>query len=658
MRSGRSGEAIRAWSALRLAPSISVCLLAASWAGAAFGQGTLQELDKLSLQDLGKIVVTSVSKNPEPLRDAPAAVYVITHDEIMRSGATTLPEMLRLAPNLGVFQLSPSNYIVTSRGLSGNQNAQNFPNKLLVLIDGRSVYSPLYSGISWDTLYVLPEDIDRIEVVNGPGGTLWGANAVNGVINIITRKAIDTQGGLAEFGFGNHESSASLQYGGRLGENAWYRIYAHDFYQDSFRNSAGQDARDGWSAPQAGFRIDWNASDADSLTVQGDLFNGHEGQPGARDRHAAGGNVLGRWRHAFENGSNFQLQMYADRERGWGALASGDLSLSTWDIEAQQDFAVGDHHHVTWGAGDRVYRYRLGPSIRSDGSLLWNPPSGTQNLANVFVQDQIVLGVRTQATLGVKAEHDPYSGWSWMPSARLAWKASDSTLVWASAARSVRTPTVFDTSVREVVNMPTGPVDFVNGNPDYRTEKLTAYEVGLRTQWTPRATLSMSLYYNVYDDLRSIELSPAFLPLLWGNGMRGHTYGADLWAGYSVADWWKLSAGVSLEREGFSFKPGSSGLLGTAIAGDDPSHRAFLRSSMNLGVHWKLDADLREVGALPDPRVPAYTELNARLAWAPNDRLELSLTGNNLLHPWHQEYVLGNSDRIGRTVFLAARMKF
>jgi iron complex outermembrane receptor protein len=656
MRSERSGERTVArgpHSRIRALP-----LALALWSSAGFAQGTLQDLGKLSLQDLGKIVVTSVAKHPESLGDAPAAVYVITHDEIMRSGAQTLPEMLRLAPNLDVMQLTPSNYIVTSRGLSGNQQAQNFPNKLLVLIDGRSVYSPLYSGISWDTLYVLPENIDRIEVISGPAGALWGANAVNGVIDIITRKASSTQGGLVEFGAGNRGSSASFQYGGRIGDDAWYRVYAHDFHQRSFDNSNGQDAHDGWTVPQAGFRVDWNASAADSLTVQGDVFNGREGQPDAPDYRIAGANLLARWQHAFDDGSHFQLQAYYDHDRSWNALTSGAVALTTWDVEAQHDFRIGDVHHITWGVGDRAYHYRLSPDVRSDGSLLWDPSVNTQNLANAFVQDQLALGARAQLTLGIKAEHDPYSGLSWMPSARFSWKANDDTLLWMAASRAVRTPTAFDESVIEIQNTPNGPLDFVNGNPDYRTERLTAYEAGLRTQWATRATLSISLYYDVYDDLRTIELSPAVLPLLWGNGIQGHTYGADIWAGYSVTDWWKLSAGLSEEREYFRFIPGSAGFFGASEAGDDPMHRAFLRSSMNLGAQWQLDADLRQVGELPNPHVPAYTELNARLGWKPNDRLDLSLSGMNLLHAWHQEYVLSNADRIGRTVFLDARLKF
>ena len=659
MPSGGSGErhaARTAWLCRGGRMGLFAAVACAS--GAGFAQGSLQDLGKLSLQDLGRIVVTSVAKHPQMLADSPAAVYVISHDDIMRSGARSLPEMLRLAPNLGVMQLSPSNYIVTSRGLSGNQAAQNFPNKLLVLIDGRSVYSPLYSGISWDTLYVLPENIDRIEVISGPAGALWGANAVNGVINIITRAAAETQGGLVEFGWGNEGRSASLQYGGALGQRGRYRIYAHDFRRRSFDSLDGSDARNGWTAPQAGFRMDWDSGASDAFTAQGDIFDARTDQIDAPDYRTAGVNVLTRWRHAFDGGSHLQLQGYYSHDRSWDALSAGAVMLTTWDVEAQHDFRIGDVHHVTWGVGDRVYHYRLSPDIRADGSLMWDPAVNTQSLSNVFAQDQLALGTRARLTLGIKAEHDPYSGLSWMPSARFSWKAKDGMLLWLAASRAVRTPTAFDEDVIEISNTPAGPLRVLNGDPDYRTEKLTAYEAGLRTQWATRATLSVSFYYNVYDDLRSVEFSPTVLPLVWGNGMRGHTYGVDMWAGYSVADWWKLSAGLSEEREHFGFKRDSAGFYGQAEAGNDPRHRAFLRSSMNLGARWQLDADLRDVGELPDPRVPGYTELNARLGWVPNDRWELSLSGMNLLHPWHQEYVAAYANRIGRTFFLDARFKF
>ncbi|HJU26603.1 MAG TPA: TonB-dependent receptor, partial [Rhodanobacteraceae bacterium] len=490
------------------------------WGGAICAQPQEQDLGNLSLEDLGKVVVTSVAKSPEPLSDAPASVYVITHDQIVRSGAMSLPEILRLAPNLEVFRTSPSGYVITARGFSGNSAAQNFPDKLLVLIDGRSVYNPLFSGIYWDQQYVLPENIDRIEVISGPAGALWGANAVNGVINIITRRSLDTQGGLVEIGTGDSISSALVQYGGQFGGHAHYRVYASDFHQRSFDDSNGADAHDDWSKPQVGFRIDWDFG-ADLLTLQGDVNNGRVGQPDATDLRIAETDVQASWQRWFRDGSNFQLRTYYDNVRRWNDASGGGFSLDTYDVKAQHDFALGDRQQVIWGIGDRVYHYDITPRISDINSLLWDPASSTQNLANAFVQDQITLGRRTELTLGLKAEHDPYSGLSWMPSVRVAWKASDTALLWASASRAVRTPTPFDEDVIEKL----GSMVFLTGNPDFRRERLTAWEAGFRDHWSDRARLSVSLYYNAYDDLKTIEFSPTVLPLLWGNGMEGHTLG-------------------------------------------------------------------------------------------------------------------------------------
>ena len=635
----------------------SLCIALASATvlvcGAVGAQPSEQDLSRLSLEDLGKIVVTSVAKSPEPLADAPAAVYVITHDLIMRSGATSLPEILRLAPNLEVFQTSPSNYVITARGFSGNSAAQNYSDKLLVLIDGRSVYSPIFSGMYWDSQYVPPEDIERIEVISGPGGALWGANAVNGVINIITRKSSDTQGGLLEIGTGNALSNFLLQYGGRIGDDAYYRFYARDFHQPSFDDSTGADAHDGWSNPQVGFRVDWQRG-ADAITLQGDGHSGNLGQPDASDLRIAEGDVQASWQRQLQDGASFQLRTYYDNVRRWNDISGGGFSLDTFDLEAQHDFALGDSHHITWGIGDRTYRYDITPRIGVANSLLWDPASSTQNLANAFVQDQVSLGQRIGLTLGLKAEHDPYSGLSWMPSMRLAWKASDTALLWAAASRAVRTPTAFDEDVIEEL----GSEVFLTGNPDFRREQLTALEAGFRNHWSDRARLSVSFYYNTYDDLKSIEFSPTVLPLLWGNGMEGHTYGMEAWGSYAIADWWRLSAGVALQRQHLRFAPESSGLLGVSQAGDDPEHQGFIRSTMNLSDRWTLYADLREVGALPDPHVPAYVELNTKLGWQVNDKVEISLSGLNLLHPWHQEFVFPGSDRIGRSVFLDTRVRY
>jgi iron complex outermembrane receptor protein len=613
-----------------------------------------QDLSSLSLEDLGNVVVSSVAKTPEPLSDAAAAVYVISHDDILRSGATSLPEMLRLAPNLEVFQTGPSGYTITARGFSGNNAAQNFPNKLLVLIDGRSVYSPIFSGMYWNDQYVMPENIERIEVISGPGGALWGANAVNGVINIITREAADTQGGVLQLDLGNRESGMAVQYGGRLGKNAHYRLYARDVHRRSFDNSAGRDAHDSWRKPQLGFRVDWDAGGGNAVMLQGDAHEGRMEQPDGPDSRSTEADVLARWRHTISDTSSFQVQAYYDYVHSRNGADGSGFALKTWDIEVQHNFALGERHEIVWGAGDRRYHYDIRPRISPQSSLLWDPAVNTQNLANAFVQDQIALGSRVRMTLGVKAENDPYSGLSLMPSAKLSWKPDENVLLWTSASRAVRTPTPFDRDVIEKL----GDVTFLVGNPDFKREKLTAYEAGWRAQVATRATVSASVYYNVYDDLKTIEYSPTLLPLLWGNGMAGHALGVEAWGSYSVRDWWQLSAGFVAQRQKLRFKSGASGLTGLSQAGNDPDHHGFIRSLMNFSDRWTLSLNLRQVGALPDPKVPGYVELDARLGWRGSDRLGLSLSGFNLLHPWHQEYVFPGSDRIGRSVMFSTRLTF
>ncbi|UGB39198.1 TonB-dependent receptor plug domain-containing protein [Frateuria soli] len=611
------------------------------------------DLGSLTLEDLGKVVVSSVTKNPEPLAKAPAAVYVISHDDIMRSGARSLPDILRLAPNLEVFQTSPGNYVITARGFNGNNIAQSFPNKLLVLIDGRSVYSPIFSGMYWDDQFVLPEDIERIEVISGPGGALWGANAVNGVINVITRSAADTRGGLLAVRVGNLESSAAVQYGGALGRDAHYRVYARNIRRHELDDAAGQPARNGWNSPQVGFRIDWDHGPADSIMLQGDLHDGRTDQPGADDARSTGADVLARWRHTISDTSNVQFQAYYDHVHRRGSNDGGSgFTLDTLDVEMQHGLAVGKRQQLLWGLGDRIYRYDIKPRIATASSLLWDPPRNTQSLVNAFVQDQVALTPGTTLTLGLKAEDDPYSGLSLMPRLRLSWQPGRSSLLWAAASRAVRTPTPFDEDVIEKL----GPTVFLTGNPAFKREKLTAYEAGWRGQVATRATVSVSLYYNVYDDLRTVELSPTGLPLTWGNGMEGHTCGVEVWGSYAVSDWWQLGAGIDAQRQRLRFKPEASGLLGVSQAGDDPEYQGFVRSMMNLSDHWTLYADVRGVDALPDPKVPGYVELDLRLGWLVDDKLELSLAGSNLLHAWHQEYPFGN--RIGRGVSLDARLNF
>jgi iron complex outermembrane receptor protein len=604
--------------------------LLAPFGACAFAQ-SVEDLQQMSIGDLANIDVSSVTKTTQALSDAPAAIFVISHEDIVRSGATSLPEILRLAPNLQVAQTSASQYVITARGFSGNNTAQNFSNKLLVLIDGRSVYTPLYSGVYWDMQDVMPQDIERIEVISGPGATLWGANAVNGVINIITRGSGQTQGGLVDVETGNLGTSVGVRYGGKIGDAATWRAYARDTIDYDTVTATGARAHDSWSKPQGGFRLDWNASPADTVTVQGDGYRGSEDQVGAPNDDIEGADVLARWSHDWQGGANLQVQAYYDHAGRLSEDGGGSFTVDTYDLDVQHSFSLGSRNQVVWGGGVRVARY----DIQGTASLFFAPASATLDLSNLFVQDSLSITDRLKLIVGLKAEDDPYSGISLLPSARLSWKLSERVLVWAAASRAIRAPTPFDRDVMEKA----GPTLFLTGYNDFRPETVDAYEIGARLQPIDRLSFSISAYYNVYDDLRSIEIAPiTFIPLRWGNGIRGETYGVEAWGDLRVTPWWRLSAGFSALSEHMAFKPGSSGLLGLSQLGDDPPYQASLKSQMNLGHAITLDADLRYADALPKPSVPAYVELNARVGWKVSQRVKLSLSGFNLLHDRHQEF--------------------
>ena len=613
---------------------------------AAYEQPSLSELGQLSIEELANLPVTSVAKRAEPLGQAPAAIFVITHEQIERSGANTVPEMLRLAPNLQVFQTSASNYVITARGFSGNHADQSFTNQLLVLIDGRSVYTPLYSGVYWDMQDVLPADVDRIEVISGPGAALWGANAVNGVVNIVTRKAADTQGVRLDVGSGSQETAWDARFGGKVGDLLAYRAYFRSYAARDTVTAAGQGAGDHWQRPQGGFRLDFTPSQSDMLTLQGDAYSGSEALPGSVDQHIAGRNLTGRWTRTLAGGGgSLQVQAYYDHTERGGVKNSGYFWLDTYDIDAQHSFALG-RHALVWGGGGRFSRY----DIMGTANLLFSPPGRQLNLADFFAQDTFALTDKAQITLGFKLENDPYSGLSVLPNLRASYTFDNGVLLWAAASQAIRSPTPFDEDVMEKV----GGRLFLRGNSNFDPVKLTAYEAGVRSAIGSRASLSASVYYNHYDDIRSIEPAPGgFIPLYWGNGIQGHTYGLEAWTDYRVTDWWRLGASANLMGERFHFKPGASGLLGLSQVGDDPTLVANATSSMSLPHGLMLDASLRYYSALPDPRVPAYAELNLRLGWAVTDRLRLAVSGQNLLHPQHQEFPAPDANAVPRSVFVS-----
>ena len=630
-----------------------------AWAAMALAAGPwpalAQQADvtQLSIEQLADVEITTVSKTPQPLSDVAAPAYVISHDDITHSGATSLPEILRLAPNLEVMQTSASAYDITARGLNGNSSAQNFSNKLLVLIDGRSVYSPLFSGVYWDMQDVLPEDIERIEVVSGPGGTLWGANAVNGVINIVTRKSSDTQGGFVDLGAGNLASSAALQYGGKLDDDLSYRIYAKTFYDQALDQPGGASGHDGWGKPQGGFRLDWSPGE-DFVTLQGDIYSGAEAQAGTTNQDISGGNVMARWSHALDDGQNLDVLAYYDQATR-ESVGNGGFTLNTYDVEVQHNFALGSWNNIVWGAGERIMQYRITPRVDPSTSLLWSPAARTLSLGDVFAEDHISLGSRVDVTLGLKLESDPFSGLSAMPSGRIAWKLGNNDLIWAAASHAVRSPTPFDTDVMEKL----GTVTFLTGTQNFLPEQVTAYELGYRGTWSPDLTFSLTLFEDVYDDLRSIEPTPvSFTPLFWGNKIGGDIHGLEAWASWQATGWWRLSAGLNLQHEDLNFTAGASQLLGLSQQGDDPHTQAQLRSTIALSDAVSVDTDFRYVGPLPDPHVPDYVEMNGRLGWKVSPMLELSLSGFNLLHAHHLEYVTGSQDVIGRSVFAETRWRF
>ncbi len=609
----------------------------------------LESLAQLSLEELANLEVTSVSKSSELLRLAPSSIYVITHDEILRSGVTTIPDALRLAPNLQITQFTSNHYVAGARGFGGAQEAQNFSNKLLILIDGRSVYSPLYSGVYLDVQDVVIEDIDRIEVISGPGATLWGANAMNGVINIITRPAYLTEGISSTVGAGNQERHASFRFGDKPSQDLAYRVYAKGFERDAVELADGSSAGDKWHRGQAGFRLDWTDTD-DTVTAQADAYTGdiHQGQRNNVD--VSGHNALGRWQRRTNRGT-WQVQAYYDQTERAQPQDGAAFDLQSYDIELQHQIELGAAHRVVWGAGGRWHRYEIVNSV----PLAFEPSQRNLSLFNIFAQDTIALTDSLDLTLGLKLEDSPFAGWEAMPDIRLGWRFAEEHLLWAAASRAIRAATPFDV---DVVERDSGTV-FLMGNESFDAERVDAFQIGYRGQVMTALSLSISAFYNIHEDLRTIEPTPGtFVPLRWDNLMEGETYGLEAWAKWQVTPWWRLSPGLRLLRKRLEFLPGASALLGLEQSGNDPRSQALLSSSMDLPMDLTFDLSLRYVDDLPEPAFPSYHELNASLSWRALQNLDVSISGFNLLDSRHQEYLPDSGRWIRRSVIAQARWRF
>ena len=625
------------------------CLTLALLSHAALAQALPRpELVDLSLQELADIEVTTVSKRAEPLSKAAASIFVISNDDIRRSGATTLPEALRLAPNLQVARDNARNYAISARGFNGV-----FANKMLVLIDGRSVYSPLFSGVFWDAQDVVLEDVDRIEVISGANTTLWGANAVNGVINIITRSARDTQGGLAVIGASNRENSDVLRYGGQLSNDGYFRVYGkHADFEDS-RDDNGFNVQDGWRRNQAGFRADWGES-GDGFTLQGDAYEGSLGQYGTRDIYIGGANLLGRFNRHLAEHSDISLQAYLDhttRDQP-GAFTE---HLTKFDVEFKHAVKLAQRHNVVWGAGYRVNYDRLD----NDDAFAFLPESKDLFRSNVFAQDEIALRDNLRLTLGLKFDNNNYSGTETLPSVRLAWNPAANHLIWASASRAIRAPSRIERDLYAPTNPAIiGGVPFylIGGGPDFDSEVANTYELGYRGQLTAALSYSLTAFYSKYDNLRTLQNSPTpfGFPLVFTNEAEGEMQGVEMWAQWQAAKSWRLIGGLVVQDMDYSVNPGAidPGALVGFLANNDPNYYWNLRSLWDITPHHELDLTLRGSGELGTPEVESYVSMDMRLGWKISRELELSLVGQNLVGAKHSEFISGlDEDLFDRRLF-------
>jgi iron complex outermembrane receptor protein len=589
------------------------------------------DLANLSLEQLSNIEVTSVSRRPEALQDAAASIYVITADDIRRSGATTLPEALRLAPNLQVARVSGGSYAISARGFN---NA--IGNKLLVLIDGRTVYTPLYSGVFWDAQDVMLEDIDRIEVISGPGSTLWGANAMNGVINIITRSAQKTQGVLAAAGGGNREAGGAVRTGGTFGSDGSYRIYAKGFDEFNTEQMNGAPVRDRFQREQIGFRTD-QGSAGSNLTIQGDAYSGSYESDVAGIPTLSGMNLLGRYTRQLEAGSTFSVQAYIDHAYRDDPYTYADRT-DQYDVEMQHAFDLTPQQKFLWGAGLRYARDDTFTHFGSSNPLPLSFLPARQSLkwGNLFAQDNIALSRMVELSLGMKIETNVYTHAEYLPDARISWKPQDNAMLWAEASRTVRAPARLDRDFYLYLKLPNYPlIPVIAGGPDFQSEVAHVYEIGYRAQPTPAFSYSVTMFYSLYDKLRSGEPAPSALVQ---NMIAGTTDGVEAWGNYRVTNTWKLSAGLLEIREHLYIRPGSTDPTGPSALGDDPKQQFELRSSHDLPHDIELDILARHVGALPNPAIPAYTAVDLRLGWRASRNLDLSLTLQNMFEPRHVEF--------------------
>ncbi|MFH1741373.1 MAG: TonB-dependent receptor [bacterium] len=651
----------------------------------------LEEIADLDLEELSAldVVVTSVSKKEEKLSQAASAIYVITKEDIRRSGATSIPELLRMVPGLFVANMNANIWIVSSRGFGSE-----FSNKLLILVDGRSVYNQVFSGVFWEAQNYLLEDIDRIEVIRGPGATLWGANAVNGVINIITKHAKDTQGVLTTGTVGTNASGTSFRYGGAIDENVFYRVYGMYKDIDDFKDASDKDAFDDWSFQQGGFRMDWGITAEDDLTFQGDFYEGDSNEsaefpsvvftPGLGYRHPAallnadtkGGDLLFRWKKRFSDTSDMELQTYFEHfERKQDLVV--DAQYEVFDLDYQHRFSPFSQNEIIWGLGYRRHTDDFARGLYFE----FEPDERALDLFSAFIQDShVIIEDLLKFTFGSKFEYNDFTHLEYQPSARLLFTPHPRYTTWASVSRAVRTPSRADHHLvgLNLFNQPnpmdpnpsnpTFPPYYVDGrgDDDFESETLLGFEIGQRVQVSNALSFDLALFYNEYDGLRSYEPQyrelrfmagpPSYIkiPVIAANKMDGETYGAELSSNVRITDYWEVSASYSALDIQLHLDPTSGDPVNEEQEGQSPEQQFKIRSYLDLPWDLEFDVSLYAVNSLPAWDIPGYERVDVRLGWKPSETLEACIGGYNLLddrHPEGRGEFIGVATEVDRGVY-------
>jgi iron complex outermembrane receptor protein len=635
------------------------------------------DVTDIDLDDLMKVHVTTAGRKEQALNDVPSAIYVLREEDLKRSGVTSIPEALRAVPGLDVARIRANSWAVSSRGFNSTS-----ANKLLVLIDGRSVYSPLHSGVFWEVQDTFLEDVDRIEVIRGPGASLWGANAINGVINIITKKSGDTQGGIVTAGGGTEERMfGGGRVGGKIGEDAYLRVYAKYYDRANALDGVNPDkeARDGGWMGRAGFRSDWKGGDKDRFTLMGDFYDGAVKTVATdlsltappitfNDRTGLrGGNLLFRWEREMDATSSLSFQAYYDYT--YRTTEPFTDTLHTGDLDFQYRFRLAEGQDVIWGLGYRIYR----SDILGGFLIQFDPPRHTDGTESAFVQDEITLVKdHLRLTLGAKFEYNHFTGFEIEPSARLAWNPDDRQLFWASAARAVRTPSLIDVDFRANAAVLPGPTILSILTDDrFKTEDVLAYEAGYRVRPVDPLSLDLSLFYNRYDHLRSLESGALFgeatpapahfvQPFYLRNGMRAQTGGVEVAANLQPMAGWLLQANYTYLRMELEGRVWSNDTTSQAAERQNPRHQVWVRSALDLPWNLTLDVTGRYVSGLSAYQVDDYIEADVRLAWRDNSRRwEAAVVGQNLVHASHPEFnTAAQRSEIPRGVYASLTCRF